>query len=88
MKSREARKVRGRRGGAAAHARRRRRVRVSGGGGACACAAAACALYAPVLRHLEFFIKKKLESAKMTRGQRRVYDSRHFRAGAKPAHLM
>ncbi len=29
--------------------------------------------------------KKKLGSAKVTRSRRRVYDSRHFRAGPKPA---
>ncbi len=32
-----------------------------------------------------FFLKKLLESAKVTPGQRRVYDSRHFCASAKVA---
>ena len=33
----------------------------------------------------QFFPLEKLESAKVTRGQRRVYDLRHFRAGPKAA---
>ncbi len=46
--------------------------------------AGAQAQRAPVLRHLYFF-KKILGSAKVTQRQRRVYDLRHFRAGAKVA---
>ncbi len=43
---------------------------------------------APVLRplyFLYFLFEKLLESTKVARGQRRVYDLRHFRAGAKVA---
>ncbi len=84
MKSKEALKVRGWRSSgvaAAAQARRRRH----GGAGAAAQARrrrrGICAFFAPS----NFFSKKILGSAKEVPGRRRVYDLRHFRAGAKQA---
>ncbi len=61
--------------GAAQRRRRRRRRRRR------------CARYLLVLhQHFShFFPQKLLGSAKVTRGQHRVYDLRHFRAGAKVA---